>query len=244
MATVPKQKLLKLSLALLTATAGCFAQPDLPRFGLGVSIGTLGAGIEAATAVTRRSNIRGGFNYFRYSVSTSTSDNLSVDGTLRLASGEVLYDQFIGGGVHVSGGVLVYDGNQGTATVSVPGGNSLTLNGQKYYSSVADPVTGTGMIASRKVAPEVLFGFGNLLPRGRRHFSAGFEFGVAFQGSANTKLNLIGSTCTGNGVTGCAPVASSPTVQANIMGEQNKINNDLTPFKFYPILRISFGYKF
>lgn len=229
---------------MLLASFCCFGQSDLPRFGIGVSIGTLGAGIQAATAVTRRSNVRGGFNYFRYDVTTTTNDNLAIDGTLRLASGEVLYDQFLAGGFHVSAGLLVYDGNQGKATVTVPGGNTITLNGQKYYSAFSNPVGGTGAIESRKVAPEVLFGVGNMLPRGKRHFTFGFEAGVAFQGSANSKLNLTGSTCTVSGTSGCAPIATSPTVQANILGEQHKIDNDLTVFKYYPVLRLNFGYKF
>ena len=242
--TVTKHLLFKLSLTVLPAGCLCFGQSDLPRFGLNVSIGTLGAGIQAATAVTRKSNLRGGFNYFRYDLTTTTSDNLNVDGTLRLVSGEVLYDQFLGGGFHVSGGVLIYDGNEGHAKVTVPGGSTITLNGQQYYSAVSDPVGGTGMIESRKVAPEVLLGVGNMLPRGKRHFALGFEAGVAFQGSPNTKLNLTGSTCAINGTAGCAPISASPTVQANIVGEQNKINHDLTPFKYYPVLRLNFGYKF
>jgi hypothetical protein len=43
---------------------------------------------------------------------------------------------------------------------------------------------------------------------------------------------------------GCAPVSSQPSVEANVLAEQTNINNDPTPFKFYPILRLSFGYKF
>jgi hypothetical protein len=238
---------MKASFALLAVSifpAACFGQTDLPRFGLGISIGTLGAGIQAATAVTRKSNVRGAFNYFTYSDSTTTNDNLAIDGTLRLASAEVLYDQFLGHGFHVSGGLMLWDGNQGTATVSVPGGNTITLNGQRYFSSIANPVNGTGSIMSRKVAPEVLFGFGNLLPRGKRRFSLGFELGVAFQGSANTRFNLTGATCLINATTGCIPIAVDPITQANIIGEQNKVDNDLTPFKYYPIVRTTFGFKF
>ena len=215
----------------------------LPRFGIQVSAGTLGAGIQAATAVTRRSNVRFGVNYFKYSGSI-TSDNITYNGTLKLESAEVLYDQYIIGGFHISPGVMVYDGNQGTANASVTGGQTFSLNGVSYYSANASPVTGTGTITSRKYAPELLIGFGNLLPRSARHFTVNFELGVVYQGSANAKLSLTGNTCPYDGVNGCLPISSNQTVQNNVIAEQTKINNSLGPFKFYPVLRLGFGYKF
>jgi hypothetical protein len=42
----------------------------------------------------------------------------------------------------------------------------------------------------------------------------------------------------------CGAIASSPTVQANVQAEQTKLNNDLAPFKYYPVVRLTFGYKF
>jgi hypothetical protein len=221
------------------------AGDGLPRFGIALSAGTLGAGIQAATAVAHKSNLRFGFNYFSYSGSvTRSSDNITFNGKLRLESAELLFDQYIVSGFHVSGGMMVYDGNQGNASASVPAGQTMTLNDVMYYSSASNPVTGTGSIASRKYAPEILIGFGNLLPRSSRHFSANFEVGVAFQGSPNATLNLTGSACVNGPVTGCSPVNSNSSIQANILGEQNKINNALAPFKYYPVLRVSFGYKF
>jgi hypothetical protein len=215
---------------------------SLPRFGLAVSVGTLGAGIQAATAVARRTNIRGGFNFFKLSLSgTDNNNGLGYSGTLRLESGEILVDQYLKGGFHVSGGALIYDGFQATGNVQVPGGQTLTLNGVTYVSAMSNPVTGTGAITVRKVAPEVLIGFGNLLPRSARHFAVNFDLGAAFQGSPNTTLNLLGSTCISQV---CSPISSNPSVQGNITAEQTKIGNTLKPFQFYPVIRISFGYKF
>jgi len=217
-------------------------QQSLPRFGLAVSIGTLGAGIQAGTAIHRRLNVRGGFNYFSYSLSGTSSDNLGYNGSLRLESGEALLDYFPVKWLHLSGGALVYDGFQGKGTINVPGGRTLTLNSVTYYSSASNPVTGTGIIDTRKVAPAALFGFGNLLPRNQHHFSVTSDFGVAFQGSPMTTLNLTGSTCL-TATTGCAPISSQPTVQANVVAEQSKINKDLKPFNMWPILRVTFGFR-
>jgi hypothetical protein len=216
----------------------------LPRFAVAGTFGTLGAGIQAATAVARETNIRFGFNYFSLGLSgTHSQTNLSYDATLRLASVEILLDQNLKGPFHVSGGALIYDGFQGTASVGVPAGQSVTLNHFTYYSQASDPVTGSATAATRTVAPEVLIGFGNLLPRGKRHFSANVDFGVAFQGSPDVRLSLTGSTCL-TPAAACAPISSNPVVQANIAAQQAIIGNDLKIFRFYPVVRVSLGYKF
>ena len=221
----------------------CFGQSDdLPRFGIGVKLSTLGAGIEAATAVTRKSNVRGGFNAFTYGTDL-TKDGVGYSGELRLRSIDVLYDQYLVGPLHVSPGVLLYNGNRGTATASVPGGQSFSLGGNTFTSSAADPVRGTGTLNLGTVSPMVLFGVGNLLPRSSRHFAVNFEAGVIFQRAPQATLNLLGSTCNSTS-TVCLPIASNPVVQSSIQSEQTKINNDTSFFKYYPIISLGFGYKF
>jgi hypothetical protein len=213
----------------------------LPRFGVAVGVSTLGAGIEAATAVTRHSNVRFGFNDFSYSA-TFHKDGITYDGTLGLRSAEVLYDQYLVGGFHISPGVMIYDGNKGSGGAAVGGGQSFTLGGNTFYSDASDPVTGTGTIAARKVAPEILIGFGNLLPRSSRHFTVNLEAGLAYQGSPSATLHLTGSTCLSSGQA-CQSIASNPTIQNNIESEQNTINSSLSVFKYYPIIRLTFGFK-
>jgi hypothetical protein len=239
---------LVLSLGLLPVCFGqgggsTSGQSDLPRLGIAASIGSLGVGGQVATAVARKVNVRGGFNYFSYSLSGTTNDNIAYNGKLRLESAEALVDYYVAGPFHISGGALLYNGFQGTGTIVEPAGHSFTLNSVTYYSSPTDPTNGTGTLIPRKAAPVALIGFGNLLPRNKHHFTANFDLGVAFQGSPNAKLNLMGSVCSAPN-TGCAPISVQPTVQANILAEQNKVNNDLAPFKFYPVLRLTFGYKF
>jgi hypothetical protein len=161
-----KQRHLILAGALACWIGGAFPAPSfgqaqdagdrtsLPRFGIAAGAGTLGASVQAATALASRTNLRGGFNYFSLSLSgTYSNDHLSYDGKLRLQSAEVLVDQYLKGPFHISGGALIYDGFQGAGNVSVPGGQSLALNGVTYYSAAASPVTGTAAIKVRKAAP-------------------------------------------------------------------------------------------
>jgi hypothetical protein len=224
------------------------AQDTLPHFGLGVSVGTLGVGVQAATAVTHSSNVRAGFNYFSYSGSTtSTSDNITYSGTLKLESAEVLFDQYIGHTFHISPGVAIYDGNQATGNAILPAGQSFTLNSVNYYSSAANPVTGTGSFTAGKIAPELLFGFGNLLPRkAGKHFSVNVEAGAIFTQKPVIALNLAGSACTTVSiVSSCLPISTTPTIQNNLQAEVTKLNNQVGSYlKYWPILRMTFGYKF
>ncbi len=218
-------------------------QESLPRFGLGVKASTLGIGVEAATAVTRHSNVRAGFNAFTYSRDFD-KDGITYDARLQLRSFEILYDQYIVGGLHISPGILAYNGNKGLGNASVPGGQAFSLGDVTYFSSRANPVTGSGTLDVGKAAPMLLIGVGNLLPRSQRHFAVNFEAGVVFEGSPKTTLNFGGSTCADALGAFCQSIAGNPTVQANIQSEQQKLNKTLEPFKYYPIVSIGFGYRF
>ena len=95
-----------------------------------------------------------------------------------------------------------------------------------------------------KVAPMILIGFGNLLPRSQRHFGLNLDAGVAFEGSPKAALNLAGNACLTSTQVACLNAATDPTVQSNVQAEQTKLNNSLSPFKFYPVVALTFSYKF
>lgn len=215
---------------------------DAGLIGVGIRLSTLGAGAEVGVSLTSKLNVRGGFNIFQYSRGFN-HDGITYKGQLNLRSGEAHVDFYpIGHTFHLSPGLLIYNGNGATATANVPGGSTFTLGGATYTSDPANPITGTGKLDFVKVAPTAMFGFGNLVPQ-HRHFTYNFELGAVFQGSARTKLNLSGNACDPLGLN-CVNAATDPTVQANIVAEQNKVNNKLSPFKYYPVISIGFGYRF
>lgn len=212
------------------------------RIGIGVKFGTMGVGVEAATPLLYRLNVRGGFNFFRYSRSI-TNDGIVYDGQLHLQSGEAHIDWFPFGGFHVSPGLLFYNGNSISGAAAVPGGQQFTLGGTAYESDPATPVTGTGSLSFIKVAPSLMVGVGNLIPKNGRRFSFLFEAGAAYQGPARVALNLTGNVCDTTG-TICGPIATNSTVQASIQAQQQKIRNDVNPFRFYPIISGGVGFNF
>jgi hypothetical protein len=217
---------------------------DLGSVGVGVKVSTLGVGAEVATPVLRRVNFRAGFNILGYSTDFS-KDGVPYDGHLNFKTVEGHIDFFpFGGKFHVGPGFLAYLDDPIKATAFVPGGQSFTLGGVVFYSDTAVPTSGTGKIDFNQAAPMLTVGWGNLAPRRHdKHFSFPVELGVAFQGAPKTTLNLAGNVCTSPGAN-CSPAATNPTVQTQVIAEQNKINNSVSFFQAYPIISLGFGYKF
>jgi hypothetical protein len=217
-------------------------QTPFSRIGIGVKVSTLGAGIEVASPLAGKFNLRGGFNMFRYN-RPITNDGIHYDGQLQFQSAEAHLDWFAFGGFHISPGLLFYNGNELTATASVPGGKTFSVGGTSYESDPAAPITGTGKLDFVKVSPSIMLGFGNLVPRNGKHYSFLVEVGGAYQGSARVALNLAGNVCDTTGAF-CRAVSSDPTVQANIQSQQVKIQNDINPYRFFPVISLGVGFSF
>ncbi|HWF92786.1 MAG TPA: hypothetical protein VN684_10915 [Terriglobales bacterium] len=213
------------------------------KIGIGVKVSSLGVGFEAAIPVMSRANIRAGFNMFQYD-RTLSQDGVSYVGKLNFRSSEAYFDWFpFGGSFHLSPGVLLYNGNKITANASVPPNQTFSFNGQDYASDANDPLTGDAKLDFRRLDPAFVLGWGNLAPRGRKHWSIPVEFGAVYQNVPRLLLNFSGSACDAGGVN-CQPVAGDPSFQSNLQAERDKLNHDLAPFKFYPVISIGFGYKF
>ena len=242
---------LKIGLGILIA-ASCVGAQDAAqdaaqherwtnRTGMQLKMSTLGAGIEAAFSVVPRINVRAGFNDFSYSRNFESS-GIHYDGSLTLRSASVNGDFYVLGPLHLSPGLLLYDGNRGSATASVPGGQTFTLGSATYLSNPSNPVNGSATLGFNAAAPEFLIGLGNLVPRSPRRFTVNFEFGAAYQGSPAVKLNLGGGVCNPSGA-GCVN-AADPAVQSNVAAQQAKLNRNLSFFRFYPLASVGFGYRF
>jgi hypothetical protein len=214
-------------------------------FALGVKVGLLGVGVNAATPLNRHMNLNVGSNFFSYS-DTLTSDGIPYNANLRFRSAEASLDWFpFAGGFHISPGALLYNGNQITANANVPAGNSFTLNNQQYTSSASDPVTGTGGITFNKAAPKITIGFGNMIPRSGRHFSVPVELGFAYVGDPKVNLSLAGTACYNDqGQNYCDNVATDSMIQSNLAAQRQKIANDVSPARFYPIFSVGPAFSF
>ncbi len=218
------------------------ADQDAHKVGIGLVFGTLGLGGQGAVGLNRKLDVRGELNFFRISRNT-VRNGITYDASIHLGNVGLLLDWFPwANGFHLSPGLLVYNGNKITGGASVTGGQVFTLNGVPYFSSTTNPVTGSATIGLNKVAPEILFGWGTLLPR-TRHVSFIFDAGVLFWGSPNVTMNLTGDVCD-FGETNCRAISSDPTVQANIKAQEAKYSSDASSYKVFPVIQFGVGYRF
>lgn len=210
--------------------------------GVAVKVGIGGVGFDVATPLAKRFNLRAGASFFSYAL-TSSDNGINYTGTLKLQSANASLDYYpFHGAFRLSPGLTFSNQNHVNASALVPGGQSFTLNDTDYTSSTTDPVTGTGYLElGEKVAPSFTLGWGNMIPRHGGHWSFPFEIGFKYIQRPTVKLTLAGVACQ-DGV--CSNVATDPETQANVQGEENTLDKDLSLLRFFPIVSVGVSYKF
>ena len=231
-------------------SAGPVAATPFQSFALAFRAGTGGLGGELALPVYSHLALRAGAQFFGYNA-TFSADGVNATGHLSLDNIYAVADffPFRRSSFHLSPGLAFRAANTVHATFLVPAGQTLTLNDTDYISAMGDPISGTAHVvfgnnpatgsSTRRfpVAPRLTAGFGSMFPAFHR-LSFPTEFGVEFNPQPALTLTLAGSGCNNQG---CGPI-DDPDNQANVNGEIAKLNNDLAPLRFYPIL--SFGVAF
>jgi hypothetical protein len=221
-----KHKALALAAGLL-ATAS--AQAELA---VTADLGTTGAGAHLVVPMETYLNGRFGINYFQHDFNKHSGQvNYELKGKLQTV--DVLFDWFVreNSSFRVTGG-LVYNGTTMDATGKPDLAGKFTLNGVTY--SAADVGQLNGRVKFRKAAPYLGIGWGNPLAAGSRwRFNA--DLGAFYQGKGDVHLASIGCA-TSNKV--CKALAS------DVKAEQLRLQEDISEYKFYPVLRASVSYSF
>ena len=211
-------------------------------FALGFTASTLGLGVDAGLRLSHRFNLRVSFNRFNYS-RTLSSNGINYASAFRLRSLETLVDWFPSRrSFHLSGGLLVYNGNHMAANAVVPNNQLLDAGDENVISNPMDPIQGKASSVVRVVAPVVAIGFGNFVPRAG-HVGYSIDLGVVFQGAPHSTLALTGSACDPSGEF-CANVAGDPSVQGEAAAARQTINNELFFMKYYPFVSFGVSYRF
>jgi hypothetical protein len=186
--------------------------------GLATRVGIAGTGVDVATPLATRLNLRAGTDFFSYAT-TFQEEGANIGINLHLRSGHAALDWFpLGGQLRVSPQLVFGNNNRVLATAVIPSGSTITLNGENYISSYTDPLRGSGRIDFHKVSPGLSLGFGNLISRDRRHFSIPVEVGFYYAGQPKLQVAFTGSACDPNYApsVGCASVDQDPGFQQNL----------------------------
>jgi hypothetical protein len=199
--------------------------------GVTASLGTTGAGFHLSMPVLEKINARVGLNGLSFSRDGNT-DNVDYDFKLKMATVDALLDYFpMNGGFRVTGGI-VYNGNKIDANGRPSGNGTYTINGHVYPASAVGSLN--GRIDFRKVAPYLGIGWGNAVAKDKGWgFSS--DIGVLFQGEPKTSLTNNGCTAS---ATDCTQIA------ADVAVENRSLQDEVSSFKAYPVLRVGVSYKF
>jgi len=214
--------LLLILLVLLSCGAGC---TDSGRFAVSGKTGTLGLGGEFTTAVTSNINARIGINALDLDLEYEL-DDIEYDIGLDFSSFSALLDWHIfDSPFRISGGVLSMNHN---LDLSASATGEQEIGGVEYDWN--DIGTLSGSVEIDNVAPYVGIGWGNPLT-GNKRWGFTCDFGVAFAGSPAVALSATG-------------MASDQVFQADLERERRDMEDELEDFKFYPVISISFFYRF
>ncbi|MFT4112791.1 hypothetical protein [Silvibacterium sp.] len=227
------------------------------RMAFSASVSPLGIGLTTATNVKPYMNLRFTGNVFGYTENNISTNGFKLNASMNLASTGIALDlyPFPRRGLRISPGLLIYNGNQVTASANVAAGSALTLNSQTYYSANTNaaigetPLSGSAALKlnSNKVAYTMTLGWGNHV-HPKRHLSFPFEIGAAFIGSPAVRMNLNGWACADAALQYCASVTGSnpfaTQFQSALKAQQARWDSDLNPLQFYPVLSVGVAYSF
>lgn len=216
-----------LAAALLIAAGAANAQ-----VGITADAGTTGVGAHLVVPMETYMNGRFGANYFKRDYD-KTSDGVAYDMKGKLQTIDILFDWYLheDSPFRVTAGVL-YNGNAIDGHAKPNGAGTFTLNGHSY--TAADVGSLDAHSTYRKAAPYVGIGWGNAL-NPAKGWNVGADIGVFYQGNPNVKLASVGCTTSS---TVCTTLAS------DVEAERQKLRDDLNNLKFYPVARVSIGYRF
>ena len=201
---------------------------------VGVRAGTLGAGAELSYAVSQSFALRLAADTYTPRERTVTQEDVDYDVKAKLRTGSLLADWFpFANNFRISLGAIL-NRNKVTATGKANANGQFVIDGQPFNAS--DIGTLTADVTFKKTAPYFGIGYGRPINSG---LSFIFDFGVMFQGAPKSTLT---STCNPNTASGGA--ATCNQIQSALAAEQATLDDDLSKFKYYPILSFGLAYTF
>ena len=187
---------------------------------LGVRVGTLGLGAEAALGVSDRLVFRGGLGSFILELD-GDYDGIGYTVTPPSLTGTLGVDLYpTGGSFRLMAGMMFREGDFELESEDLADADGVEIGNQEYDQDG----TLSGALATSSAAPFLGLGFG-------RHTAAGFgvfmDFGVAFVGDPEVSLQADGA------------IASAPNIQENLDLEARNLEEDAGDYlKFWPILSL------
>jgi hypothetical protein len=196
-------------------------------FGLSIKVGTPGLETDLTLPVAGAVNARAILAWAQVPGDWTEGSN-SYEGKARLWSVGLLFDVHPGGGgFRISAGA-VYSDNRVEATADAA---TYVVNGVPYLS--ADVGTLSALVKGNTVWPYLGIGWGNPLVRNST-WKLAVDAGAYYVGSPRVTMNANPTK----------PGQLPPGFEADLEQERQKIEQDLSGKRFYPVLSVGFSYSF
>ncbi len=210
---------------------------------VGARISTLGLGLEAATGLTPKFDLRAVINGFNYDQDFEDDQDNEYEAKLKLFTIGMLADYHPFESVFRLTGGALSNGFKVTGRTKEAQTFEYETDDFTYRSSNG---SADAKFDFPSFAPYLGLGWGRpIKPEG--NFWVSFDAGVMFQGSLKADLNIRGTgTVTDNqtGATRTVNFETDPTVQADIENYEGDLEDDGKPYKYWPVIGLGLGYKF
>jgi hypothetical protein len=197
--------------------------------GLGLKVGSTGIGVDVGFKLTDSITARVGYAGFNVQRDIDEQD-IRYDAKLKWSNASGLLDWHFLGSLRLTGGIV--HANNKVDLTGTPTGGTFTINDQVYNASDVGSLNGKTRLG-KSATPYLGIGYGNL---GTPGFTFYMDLGIMFQGAPTVSLN---GTC-GPSV----PALQCAQFQADVAAEEQKLNEDLKDFKYYPVLNLGVAYTF
>lgn len=193
-------------------------------------VGTTGIGGHMVIPLRKNLNARLGMGYLSYSYNGSTN-GMNYDLSMKARTYDALLDWYPKehSSFHVTGG-LAYNGSKIDAQARPDASGNYSIDGNSYSAASAGKIK--GQVDFGRIAPYLGVGWSRASEKG---WSFSSDVGLLFQGSPRTTLTSSGCT---------APAAACNQLAADVAKENSRLNDEVSRFKVYPVLRVGISYKF
>lgn len=213
----------------LALVVTCFAALSAHAAGVGLRAGTMGVGGDVSFELAPTVSVRLGLSGLNYSNNVDKTD-VRYDGKLKLSNASALVDWNVAGPFRLTAGLV--GGSNKIDVNGTPTGGTFTFNGTSYNASDVGTLSGT-IKPGRSTAPYLGLGFGSVARKGVGFYA---DLGVIFQGSPKARL---AATCDA-----ATPPTLCTQIQSDVAQEQQRLQDDLNSFKYYPVVNIGVSYGF
>jgi hypothetical protein len=207
---------------ILGLACGCLAgTAEANDLAITAKLGTLGMGVEGTFGLTEQFNARLGLNRFDFD-RTDTISDIKYDLDLKLKSVSLLADWHPFGSAFRFTAGLMSNSNELTG---VSTSNGITV-GNTFYPDIGL----NAKLDFDSPAPYLGIGWGNALAA-NKGWGFNVDLGVMYQGSGNVALMPTGAN-------------ASLVNPADVTLEEQRFEDDIKNYKYYPVFSFGVSYKF